>query len=70
MNRPLTPSEQQLQELYLMATAAKSLPLFIGVATLKDKMCLICRYPESLVPSANAYNIKNTAMEQLETACK
>ncbi|MBD2607962.1 hypothetical protein H6G81_26455 [Scytonema hofmannii FACHB-248] len=58
----------QLQELYLMATGPKSLPLFIGVATLKDKMCFICRYQESLVPAANAYNIKNTAMEQLEAA--
>lgn len=47
-----------------MATGTKSLPLFIGVATLKDKMCLICRYQESLVANANAYNIKNTAMEQ------
>ncbi|MBE9035660.1 hypothetical protein IQ246_11175 [aff. Roholtiella sp. LEGE 12411] len=58
----------QLQELYLMATGSKSLPLLIGVATLKDKMCFICRYQESLVPDANAYNIKNTAMEQLLTA--
>ena len=57
--------ELQLQELYLMATGSKSLPLLIGVATLKDKMCLIGRYQESLVPGANAYNIKNTAMEQL-----
>jgi NRPS condensation-like uncharacterized protein len=60
----------QLQELYLMATGSKSLPLLIGVATLKDKMCFLCRYQESLVPSANVYNIKNTAMEQLETVCK
>ncbi len=58
----------QLQELYLMATGPKSLPLFIGVATLKDKMCFICRYQESLLPDTNAYNIKNTAMEQLLTA--
>ncbi len=58
----------QLQELYLMATGAKSLPLLIGVATLKNKMCFICRYQESLVPGANVYNIKNTAMEQLLTA--
>ncbi len=60
----------QLQELYLMATGSKSLPLLIGVATLKDKMCFLCRYQESLVPSANVYNIKNTAMEQLEAVCK
>lgn len=58
----------QLQELYFMATAPKSLPLLIAVATLKDKMCLICRYQESLVPAANACNIKNTAMEQLSLA--
>ena len=58
----------QLQELYFMATAQKTLPLLIAVATLKDKMCLICRYQESLVPAANAYNIKNTAMEQLSLA--
>ncbi|MEH2338311.1 hypothetical protein [Nostoc sp.] len=57
----------QLQELYFMATGSKSLPLFIGVATLKNEMCFICRYQESLVPNANAYNIKNTAMEQLFT---
>jgi NRPS condensation-like uncharacterized protein len=60
----------QLQELYLMATGTKSLPLFIGVATLKDKMCFICRYQESLVPSANVHNIKNTAMQQLEAVLK
>ncbi len=58
----------QLQELYLMATGPKSLPLLIGVATLQEKMCFLCRYQESLVPGANAYNIKNTAMEQLLTA--
>lgn len=58
----------QLEKLYLMATGAKSIPLFIGVITLKDKMCLICRYQEFLVPNVNAYNIKNTAMEQLLTA--
>ncbi|WP_226890063.1 phthiocerol/phthiodiolone dimycocerosyl transferase family protein [Nostoc sp. MG11] len=58
----------QLQEFYLMATGTKSLPLFIGVATLQEKMCFICRYQESLVPGTNAYNIKNIAMEQLLTA--
>ncbi|MBR8840534.1 MAG: hypothetical protein DSM106950_42785, partial [Stigonema ocellatum SAG 48.90 = DSM 106950] len=58
----------QLQELYLMPTGSKFLPLFIGVATLKDKMCFICRYQESLLPDTNAHNIKNTAMEQLLTA--
>ncbi len=58
----------QLQDLYLMATGPKSLPLLIGIATLQEKMCFICRYQESLVPGANAYNIKNTAMEQLLTA--
>ncbi|MCC5667133.1 condensation domain-containing protein [Nostoc sp. CHAB 5784] len=58
----------QLQEFYFMATGAKSLPLLISVATLQDKMCFLCRYQESLVPDANAYNIKNTAMEQLLTA--
>jgi NRPS condensation-like uncharacterized protein len=57
----------QLQEFYFAATGLKSLPLLIGVATLKDKMCFICRYQESLVPGANFYNIKNTAMEQLLT---
>jgi ribosomal protein L16 Arg81 hydroxylase len=31
-------------------------------------MCLICRYQESFVPAANAYNIKNTAMKQLSLA--
>lgn len=60
----------QLQELYLTATAAKSLPLLISVATLKDQMCFICRYQESLVPAANVYNIKNTAMKQLEAIYK
>ena len=58
----------QLQELYVIGTAAKTLPLSIGVATLHEKMYLICRYQESLLPSANAYNIKNTAMQQLLTA--
>ncbi|MBW4511565.1 MAG: hypothetical protein KME64_34440 [Scytonematopsis contorta HA4267-MV1] len=57
-----------LQELYLMATGVKSLPLFIGVATLNNKMCFICRYQESVVSHTNAYNIKNTAMEKLVTA--
>jgi len=51
-----------------MATGIKFLPLLIAVATLKNKMCLICRYQESLVPAANAYNIKNTAMEKLSLA--
>ncbi|RUT02201.1 hypothetical protein DSM106972_062760 [Dulcicalothrix desertica PCC 7102] len=60
----------QLQELYLMATGRKSLPLFIGVATLKQNMCFICRYEESLIPGANAHNIKNIAMEQLEAVCQ
>jgi NRPS condensation-like uncharacterized protein len=55
----------QLQELYLMATGATTLPLFIGVATLKDKMCFICRYQTSLVPDENVYSIKNAAMKQL-----
>ncbi|MEH2466431.1 hypothetical protein [Nostoc sp.] len=55
----------QLQELYVIGTAAKTLAISIGVATLHEKMYLICRYQESLLPSANAYNIKNTAMQQL-----
>jgi NRPS condensation-like uncharacterized protein len=58
----------QLQELYLMATGPKSLPLLIGVATLQEKMCFTCRYQTSLLPDAIAYNIKNQAMEQLLTA--
>lgn len=53
-----------------MATGRKSLPLFIGVATLKQNMCFICRYQESLIPGANAHNIKNIAMEQLEAVCQ
>ncbi|MBW4631263.1 MAG: hypothetical protein KME30_04985 [Iphinoe sp. HA4291-MV1] len=55
----------QLQELYFTATGARTLPLLMSVVTLQDKMCFICRYQASLVPDANAYNIKNTAMEQL-----
>ncbi|MBD2566219.1 hypothetical protein H6G95_37945 [Nostoc linckia FACHB-391] len=58
----------QLQELSLMATGPKSLPLLIGVATLQEKMCFTCRYQTSLLPDAIAYNIKNQAMEQLLTA--
>lgn len=68
LNIKQTFGKLQLQELYLMATGAKTLPLFIGVATLQEKMCFICRYQESLVPSVNVYNIKNKAMEQLLTS--
>jgi NRPS condensation-like uncharacterized protein len=55
----------QLQELYLMATGAITLPLFIGVATLRDKMYFVCRYQMALVPSANAYGLRNAAMKKL-----
>lgn len=55
----------QLEEFYFMATGPQSLPLLIGVATIEDKMCLICRYQKSILPNAIAHNIKNTAMEQL-----
>ncbi|MBD2293612.1 hypothetical protein H6G06_08950 [Anabaena sphaerica FACHB-251] len=67
LNIPQQFGQLQIEEVYVMATAPKTLPLLIGVATIGGKMCLICRYIESIIPSENAHNIKERFMQQLLT---
>ncbi|MFM2064487.1 MAG: hypothetical protein RLZZ507_4158 [Cyanobacteriota bacterium] len=67
LNIPQQFGHLQIEEVYVMATAPKTLPLLIGVATIGGKMCLIGRYIESIIPSENAQNIKERFMQQLLT---
>ncbi len=55
----------ELQELYLTVTGTKKLPIGIGVATVKNKMCFTFRYLEYLLSDGNAENLKTVAMQIL-----
>lgn len=67
LNIPRRLGQLHIEEVYLMSSGVKKLPLLIGVATIGGKMCLIFRYIECIISCPNAHNIKERFMQQILT---
>jgi NRPS condensation-like uncharacterized protein len=70
LNIPHQFNDLELEELYVTVTGPKTLPIIIGVVTLKGRMCLTWRYPESVLPNASAQRMKLEAMQRLSDAAQ